>query len=82
MSFVPAHEHLTGRGLARRWYLPQVLLLNADSGADCKKMLALLDAGNLVRNDLELASVIPGCLDWATFSFAHQVCYRREAAFF
>jgi hypothetical protein len=46
MSFVPAHEHLTGRGRARRWYLPQVLLLIADSGAGCKKMLCLFGAGS------------------------------------
>jgi hypothetical protein len=81
MSFVPAHEHLTGRGRARRWYLPQVLLLIADSRAGCKKMHCLPGAGNLVWNDFEPASVIPGCSDWTTFSFVHQVPYRRERAF-
>src|ERR1700712_62584 len=83
MSYVAAHEHLTGRGSARRWYLPQVLLLIADSRAGCKKMLCLLGSRE-ARPESPQAGVgspgCPRCPDWTTFSFVHQVSYRRERA--
>jgi hypothetical protein len=81
MSYVPAHEHLTGRGSARRWYLPQVLLLIADSRAGCKKMLCLLRSREPRPESSQAGSVCPESPDWTTFSFVHQVSYRRERAF-
>lgn len=87
MSFVPAHEHLTGRGHARRWYLPQVLLLIADSGARCENMLGLAKSCEPRRQRFKAGFGLlwerraASRLNWTTFSFVHQVSYRRERGF-